>query len=187
MDNGRAARDRGGAAGWGTSAGSSLLRCSRRLERSNALVSTTCARDIQTQHSFISRLRHNDGWVTSDEEKENIVREHFSRTLGKAGRRQEDFNWQDLNVLAIDLRGIDGPFTEEEVKGAIKSLPSYKASRSDGFIASSPRVVLMLSLMMLLQPSTTSLTSKRPTSGGSTRQTLCSNRKKKVLRAFSTL
>ena len=44
--------------------------------------------------NFIQRLKNRPGWVTSQEEKEDLVHHHFSSMLKKAPHSVQDFNWE---------------------------------------------------------------------------------------------
>jgi hypothetical protein len=42
--------------------------------------------------NFIQRLKNGQGWVTNHEGKENLIKCHFSTTMGKGPPHQRDFN-----------------------------------------------------------------------------------------------
>ena len=83
--------------------------------------------------NFIYKLRHNHGWVTSHEEKQQVAQSHFSTTLGRPNPSTLSFNWESLALPSHNLIGLDDPFLEEEVKEAISDMPSDKAPGPDGF------------------------------------------------------
>ena len=83
--------------------------------------------------NHIQRLKHNDGWLTTHEDKENVILEHFSKTLGRPPLRQLDFNWMVVDPSTHALEDLDLPFSELEIKEAIDDMPSEKAPGPDGF------------------------------------------------------
>jgi hypothetical protein len=48
-------------------------------------------------------------------------------------QRQDDLNWERLQILPHNLDMLAGEFTEAEIKGAINQMPSDKAPGPDGF------------------------------------------------------
>lgn len=89
--------------------------------------------NARRRKNHILRLKHNNGWVTGHEDKEEIITEHFSNTLGRTGRRKHDLNWQNLNFPDLELHELGAPFSEAEVRAAIFQMPSDKAPGPDGF------------------------------------------------------
>jgi hypothetical protein len=87
----------------------------------------------EEEKKFILKLRHNNGWVTSHEEKQNIAQSHFKVAIGHVNPRTISFNLSDLDLPTPNLAGLDDPFSEEEVKKAILEMPSDKAPGQDGF------------------------------------------------------
>jgi hypothetical protein len=83
--------------------------------------------------NHIQRLKHNQGWVTDHNAKEEIVSNHFQTIMGTRVAPSNDFNWEELNFATTDLHSLGDPFTEEEVKCAINQMPSDKAPGPDGF------------------------------------------------------
>jgi len=53
--------------------------------------------------------------------------------MGRPPQRSTDLNWDAIDITQHDLRGLDTPFTEEELKNAINQMPSDKAPGPDGF------------------------------------------------------
>ena len=83
--------------------------------------------------NFIHCLKHNNGWVTEHGQKENIVHQHFTKIAKKGPPRNIDINWEILPTPGCDLRDLDEPFSEEEVKAAVFDMPGDKAPGPDGF------------------------------------------------------
>jgi hypothetical protein len=69
--------------------------------------------------NHIHRIKNNNVWVTNHEEKEKVILNHFKTSLGRRARRDQDFNWSELNFENLDLSELGAPFTEEETKAAI--------------------------------------------------------------------
>jgi hypothetical protein len=54
--------------------------------------------------------------------------------LGSAQQREATLNWDFLNIQSHDLRQLDDPLQEEEIRLAVFESPSEKAPSLDGFI-----------------------------------------------------
>jgi len=73
------------------------------------------------------------GWAVSHQDKQTIVVDHFSNAMACPHERTRDFNWDALQLQNPDLTSLDDPFSEQEIRHAIKQLPSDKAPGPDGF------------------------------------------------------
>jgi hypothetical protein len=89
--------------------------------------------NARRRKNHIHRLKHNNGWVTEHDIKEEIAHNHFKEALSKGGPRTCDFNWDDLHFEDPGLQSLADPFSEEEVRNAINLMPSDKAPGPDGF------------------------------------------------------
>jgi hypothetical protein len=89
--------------------------------------------NCRRRKNFILKLRHNNGWVTTHDEKQRVAQSHFTAAIGRANPRPISFNWDALNLPSPNLEGLDDAFTEKEVKEAIMDMPSDKAPGPDGF------------------------------------------------------
>jgi hypothetical protein len=84
-------------------------------------------------NNHIYRLKHNNGWVTDHNAKEELVFNHFQAAIGPGHQRSRDFVWDGLLFEDPILDSLGQPFTEEEVKEAIAQMPVDKAPGPDGF------------------------------------------------------
>jgi hypothetical protein len=66
-------------------------------------------------------------------DKEKVVTDYFSDHLGSVAQRGRTFNWEALGYVPRDLLAIEAPFTQEEIKETINSMPLDKAPGPDGF------------------------------------------------------
>ena len=63
-----------------------------------------------------------------------MILTHFDEIMGRPPQRITDLNWDSLGITQHDLRGLDVPFTEDELKNVINQMPFDKAPGPDGFI-----------------------------------------------------
>lgn len=68
-----------------------------------------------------------------DEKKEGNMGFFYNNLLGTAGQREVTLNLQSFHQPAVDLSELDQVITEEEVWPTIRTLPSDKAPRPDGY------------------------------------------------------
>jgi hypothetical protein len=78
-------------------------------------------------------------WTTSGlaikhEDKENEISCHFEELLGTKQTRTISLNWEELDYPSFNLEDLDLPISEEEIKGAVASMPKENAPGPDGFI-----------------------------------------------------
>jgi hypothetical protein len=95
-------------------------------------------------HTHISHRRHKnfighllvDGRRVSDHvDKAEAVDSFFEDLLGTLADRPFSLDLDYLGIPSIDLSGIDGEFTMDEVWDAIKGMPLGKCPGPDGFSA----------------------------------------------------
>ena len=91
--------------------------------------------NARRRKNYIHRLKHNDGWVTDNEQKEQLEHAHFSSVMEKGEARSIDFNWEELDLETHNLACLGDPITEDEVRDAINQMPGDKAPGPDGFTA----------------------------------------------------
>jgi hypothetical protein len=89
--------------------------------------------DTGRRKNHIQRLKNGRGWVVTHEEKVSIIQTYFDKIMGRPPQRTTDLNRDSLGITQHDLRGLDVPFTEDELKNMINQMPSDKAPGPDGF------------------------------------------------------
>jgi exonuclease III len=84
-------------------------------------------------HMF--RLRRGTMEVNSQEEMEELASDFYVELLGTPQSRDADINLAVLDLPSLDLNGLEGDLSEEEMWSVIKQLPADKAPGPDGFSA----------------------------------------------------
>jgi hypothetical protein len=89
--------------------------------------------NTRMRKNYIHSL-HTDGRVaTTHNDKEKIIADYFSGHLGSHEPRSTTFSWSALGYVPRDLSALEAPFTQDEIKDTINSMPSDKAPGPDGF------------------------------------------------------
>jgi hypothetical protein len=83
--------------------------------------------------NFIAKIHDGEQLVTSHSDKAEVLRSFYSDLIGTGQQRSRTVNLDTLGLQHIDLRGLEQPFSEEEVWNTIKQLPPDKAPGPDGF------------------------------------------------------
>ena len=83
--------------------------------------------------NFIPKLVVEDRVVTAQEDKHQILLEHFEGILGQARTRTVSLELAAFHRAGVDLSILDAPFSEDEVWATIKALPADRAPGPDGF------------------------------------------------------
>ncbi|XP_066333190.1 uncharacterized protein [Miscanthus floridulus] len=83
---------------------------------------------------FIQNLQYNGTMMYTQQEKEQVVFEHFGNLFCNTGSISHTLNWEILNINPENLSHLEDVFSADEVKAAINDLPSDKAPGPDGYI-----------------------------------------------------
>ena len=83
--------------------------------------------------NYIHCLHEDEGVAITHDDKEMLVADYFSNHLGSVPPRSRTFNWNALGYIPRDLLMLESPFTKEEIKHTINSMPCDKAPGPDGF------------------------------------------------------
>jgi hypothetical protein len=121
-----------------------LASLERMIARQRARVAAVRDGDVATQffrisaasrrrHNHIARLRNGDSVVEAQEEKEELAMAFFLEVLGSASPRTHDLSLANLGLAPLALDGLDATFSEDEVWGAVKSMPANKSPGPDGY------------------------------------------------------
>ena len=81
----------------------------------------------------IHRIVHNDQILTDQADKIGAMEEFFEQLIGTKVQRTQHLHMAALDIHAIDLTGLETPFTSEEVQAAHNEMNSNKAPGPDGF------------------------------------------------------
>jgi hypothetical protein len=74
------------------------------------------------------------GTVITNDDKAEVLLQHFKGLLGTKATRHCSLDWASLDYTPHDLSDLDAPFSTREIWDAVFSLPSVKAPGPDGFI-----------------------------------------------------
>ena len=83
--------------------------------------------------NYIHCLHTDKGIAIAHEEKEKVIGEYFKNHMGSVVLRHSTFNWQSLGYTPHALSDLEAPFSLEEVKITINSMPTDKAPGPDSF------------------------------------------------------
>ena len=86
---------------------------------------------FRKRKNFISKLIDGDRVATAQEDKHQILFEHFDNLLGMARSRDLTLELAAFHRAGIDLSELEAPFSEEEVWATIRSLPADRAPGPD--------------------------------------------------------
>lgn len=95
--------------------------------------SSSCEQTHDQEKNHIHCLQTEEGLAFSNDDKEKIITDHFRQHLGTTIGRPATFNWSSLGYQARELSSLEEPFSQQEIKGTIDSMPPDKAPSPDGF------------------------------------------------------
>ena len=87
----------------------------------------------RSRKNYIHCLQTDDDIAFSHDDKEKIITEHFLKHLGTTTVRPATFHWEALGYQPHDLSSLEAPFSQDEIKDTIQSMPGDKAPGPDGF------------------------------------------------------
>jgi len=83
--------------------------------------------------NYICCLHTNGGVAITHNDKQKVLEDYFSDHLGTMVQRPRTFDWNVLGYVSRDLSMLEVPFTQDEIKETINSMPFDKAPGPDGF------------------------------------------------------
>lgn len=89
--------------------------------------------NARSRKNYIQCLQRGNDLLFTQQDKKKEVTEHFKQHLGSTTSRLSTFNWSSLGYQQHDLSALEIPFTQEEIKSTIDSMPGDKAPGPDGF------------------------------------------------------
>lgn len=87
----------------------------------------------RARKNYIQCLQSDNGIALTHKDKEEVSSDYFRNHLGTMVPRPATFLWSALGYSPHDLSELEAPFTEDEIKETIHSMPRYKAPGPDGF------------------------------------------------------
>ncbi|XP_066347775.1 uncharacterized protein [Miscanthus floridulus] len=87
----------------------------------------------RARKNYIQCLHKDNGIALTHEDKEIVVGDYFKNHLGSMVPRPSTFLWSALGYNPRDLSQLEVPFTQEEIKETIFSMPGDKAPGPDSF------------------------------------------------------
>jgi len=127
--------------------------------------------NARRKKSFVSALHSDEGVATTQRDKMRVATEFFTKAVGTNSARSRRLNWAALGYSPFNLEDLDMPFTEQELFGTIKSVPSEKGPGPDGFIGIFTRNAGGLSRMISFKRPWDSIIIRHPKCTCSTKQT----------------
>ncbi|XP_022680743.1 uncharacterized protein LOC111256665 [Setaria italica] len=88
---------------------------------------------IKKKH--IAKLEHDGAVGLNQEDKEQLLFNHFKAIMGTPSARTEHIDLLALDFQAFELGHLDAPFSEQEIWNTIRSMANERAPGPDGFTA----------------------------------------------------
>jgi hypothetical protein len=122
-----------------------LLAIEKMRARQRAGLTNIRFGDTSTKYFFLkangrkrkkahTNASHPNGFAINHEDKEREVARHFGDLLGTKQSRAAGLNWDELECPSFSLEDLEAPFTDEEIKSTMFTLPKENAPGPDGFI-----------------------------------------------------
>ena len=87
----------------------------------------------RARKNYIQCLQSDNGIALTHKDKEEVIGDYFWNHLGTVVPRPATFLWSALGYNPRDLSELEAPFTQDEIKETIHSMPGDKAPGLDGF------------------------------------------------------
>jgi len=87
----------------------------------------------RARKNYIQCLQSDNGIALTHKDKEEVIGDYFRNQLGTMVPRPDTFLWSALGYNPRDLSELEAPFTQDEIKETIHSMPGDKAPGLDGF------------------------------------------------------
>jgi hypothetical protein len=88
----------------------------------------------RAKKNFIHSFQHEHGTAVSQEDKHQVIFDHFLQHIGSYVPRNCTLNLANLGWQPRDLQHLDQRVNEEELKKVIMDAPKEKAPDPDDFI-----------------------------------------------------
>ena len=98
--------------------------------------------NARRRKNYIQRLQNGRGWAVTHDEKVAVAQTHFGEIMGRPPQRSTDLNWDTIDITQHDLRGLDTPFTEEELKKCNQPNAIRQSTGAGWIYRGLPKVVL---------------------------------------------
>lgn len=87
----------------------------------------------RSRKNFIASIEHEGVVLTSEEAKSDLAFDFYNALLGHNFTRTAQLDLDNLQLPRLGLHGLDDPFSEDEIWGIVKEMPSVAHRAPDGF------------------------------------------------------